>query len=82
MTYKSAFYGTLILKVMHFQLWTSWYVVTHDLIVACQQKFMREQMTNYQEIWVERLLFNDIISLNVEFLPILLLTSTFFSFRD
>ena len=34
-------------------------------------------MTNYQEIWVESLLFHDIISLNVEFLPKLLLTSTF-----
>ena len=34
-------------------------------------------MTNYQEIWVESLLFHDIFSLNVEFLPKLLLTSTF-----
>ena len=34
-------------------------------------------MTNYQEIWVESLLFHDIFSLNVEFLPGLLLTSTF-----
>ena len=34
-------------------------------------------MTNYQEIWVESLLFHDIISLNVEFLHKLLLTSTF-----
>ena len=33
-------------------------------------------MTNYQEIWVESLLFRDIFSLNVEFLPKLLLTST------
>ena len=33
-------------------------------------------MTNYQEIWVESLLFHDIISLNVEFLSKLLLTSS------
>ena len=34
-------------------------------------------MTNYQEIWVESLLFHDIFSLNEEFLPKLLLTSIF-----
>ena len=34
-------------------------------------------MTNYQEMWVESLRFHDIISLNLEFLPKLLLTSTF-----
>ena len=34
-------------------------------------------MTNYQEIWVESLLFHDIISLNVEFLPKILLTFLF-----
>ena len=34
-------------------------------------------MTNFHEVWVESLLFHDMFSLNVEFLPKLLLTSTF-----
>ena len=41
---------------------------------------MREHISVYDQLsgdWVESLLFHDIISLNLEFLPKLLLTSTF-----